>query len=101
MWSLSVMTLLMLTGYCPFDDDGTRLKQYVRGEYGFPIDILLATRVSEDACDFLKKLMVSRPESRLSVANCRQHRWIHEIQFLPVYLRCVASNIHISVHIAF
>ncbi|KAI4215457.1 MAG: hypothetical protein LQ351_001926 [Letrouitia transgressa] len=77
-WSLGVITFLILTGETLFGDP-RRLDQYVKGSFTFPLNILLATKVSEQGCNFVRSLMTPKPEDRPKVKECLRHPWIHHL----------------------
>lgn len=74
-WSLSVILFLVLTGESLFQAP-SRLIRYITGGFPFPADQLLANHVSDNGCDFLRKTMQPRPESRPRADECRQHLWV-------------------------
>jgi len=74
-WSLGVITFLILTGETLFKDQ-RRLGQYVRGSFQFPSDVLLLNKVSEQGCDFIRSSMAPRSEDRLRAKECLQHPWL-------------------------
>ena len=74
-WSLGVITFLILTGETLFKDP-SRLGQYVTGSFEFPLGVLLANKVSEQGCHFIKSLMVPKSEDRLKTEKCLKHPWV-------------------------
>jgi WD40 repeat protein len=74
-WSLSVVTFLVLTGETLFKDQ-RRLGQYVTGSFKFPSHTLSAYQVSEKGCEFVRSLMAPKPEDRPGVKECLQHSWL-------------------------
>ena len=74
-WSLGVITFLILTGETLFKDL-RRLYQYAVGSYKFPLVVLLANKVSEQGCDFIKSSMAPKSEDRLRAKECLQHPWV-------------------------
>ena len=75
-WSLSVISFLILTGETLFKDRG-RLGRYVNGTFIFPSDSLLANQVSTQGHDFIKSLMTPTSEDRPTVKECLQHAWLN------------------------
>ncbi|KAF7510469.1 hypothetical protein GJ744_006315 [Endocarpon pusillum] len=75
-WSLSVITFLILTGNMPFEDL-RQLFGYVIGNFTFPTEGLLANKVSTQGCDFVKCLMAPKAEDRPRVKESLQHPWLH------------------------
>lgn len=74
-WSLGVITYLILTGETLFKDQ-RRLGQYVAGSFTFPSDIFLANKVSGRGCDFVGSLMAPKSEDRPGAKECLQHPWL-------------------------
>ena len=72
MWSVGVITHLLLTGVSLFrgKHDVDTLDRIKEGR--FSID----TQISEDARDFIIKLLMMNSNSRLDVRQALNHRWI-------------------------
>ena len=81
-WSLGVITFLILTGETLFKDQ-RRLGQYVMGSFIFPSNFLLANKVSAQGHDFVKGLMAPAPEDRPGAMECLQHPWLHCLTEAP------------------
>ena len=75
-WSLGVITFLILTGETLFKDQGL-LGQYIAGSFTFPSDVLFANKVSAQGSDFAKSLMAPKSEDRPEVKECLQHPWLY------------------------
>lgn len=75
MWSLGVITFLILTGEILFKDQ-RRLGQYVTGAFLFPSDMLFAKRVSEEGCAFVRSLMAPQYVHRPGAMESLQHPWL-------------------------
>ncbi|KAL9626773.1 MAG: hypothetical protein Q9164_007797 [Protoblastenia rupestris] len=75
-WSLGVITFLILTGETLFKDQRL-LGRYVMGNFTFPSSFLLANKVSEEGHDFVKRLMAPKSEDRPRAVECLQHSWLH------------------------
>ncbi|KAK6620348.1 hypothetical protein RUM44_006749 [Polyplax serrata] len=76
MWSLGVTTYVLLTGFSPFggETDQETFCNISRGDVDFPDDLF--KDVSNDAIDFVKRLLVKNPEARLTAADCLKHAWL-------------------------
>jgi serine/threonine protein kinase len=74
-WSLGVITFLILTGETLFKDQ-RRLGQYVAGRFAFPSDVLLANNVSGQGCEFVRSLMAPKPEDRPGAKESLQNPWL-------------------------
>ena len=99
-WSLGVITFLILTGETLFKDQ-RRLGQYVSGRSEFPSDVLLLNKVSEQGCDFIRSSMAPRSEDRPSAEDCSQHPWLKIEAAAPetqkLYL-LETESVHNSLH---
>ena len=75
MWSVGVILYVLLCGYLPFDDDKMeRMFAKVRlGTYTFPSAEW--SRVSHEAKDLVKRLLVVRPSKRLTAEAALKHPW--------------------------
>eukprot|EP01041_Mallomonas_annulata_P009785 gene9785-20351_t len=76
MWSIGVITYVLLGGYPPFDDDNESklFKKIKRAEYEFHPDFWRG--VSKEAKDLIKKLLVVTPSHRLTAEQAMQHPWL-------------------------
>lgn len=74
-WSLGVIFFIMLSGGPPFyeDEEGGIDLKVVRGIYRFEAEEWES--VSEDAKDFIRKILVVDPKRRLTCAQMLQHRY--------------------------
>lgn len=75
-WSLGVIVFLILTSKALFNDQ-RRLGQYVAGSFPFPLNVLLANKVSSQGCDFVRSLLASKSEDRPTVKECLHSPWLH------------------------
>ena len=88
-WSLGVITFLILTGETLFKNL-YRLGQYVTGSFNFPLDVLLASKTSTQGCEFVRSLMSINPEGRPRVKECLQHPWLsHLVEDLETRRYCL------------
>jgi len=76
MWSLGVITYILLGGYPPFyDDDQKELFARIRkGEYEFHDDYW--SNVTDEAKDLISCLLVTDPGKRYTPNQALQHRWM-------------------------
>ncbi|XP_066940052.1 uncharacterized protein [Macrobrachium rosenbergii] len=76
MWSLGVLTYVLLTGFLPFggDSDQETFLQISRGELDFPAELF--EDISPEAIDFMKRLLLRQPERRMSARECLSHPWM-------------------------
>jgi len=77
-WGIGVITYILLCGYPPFYDDEQRdeivYQQIMRADYEF--DSPYWDDISNEAKDFISKLMEFEPSSRLTCDQALQHTWI-------------------------
>ncbi|CAH8848665.1 unnamed protein product [Trichobilharzia szidati] len=78
MWSLGVICYVMLSGLSPFmgESQGETLANIMRVKYHF--DYPEFAEISNDARDFIKKLLVKDPRKRLTATECLQHQWLKQ-----------------------
>jgi calcium/calmodulin-dependent protein kinase I len=75
MWSLGAVSYRMLAGMTAFASI-LDLLQFVTGMMQFPLEALETQGPTEDAVDFILKLMVAKPGDRLSASGARDHPWM-------------------------
>lgn len=70
-WSCGIILYAMLCGYLPFEDPNTTLlyKKILKGKFELP-DFL-----SEDAKDFLIKILNVNPAKRFRISDIYNHKW--------------------------
>ena len=63
MWSLGVITYILLSGLSPFlgDNDAETYSNITKGNYSFEDDEDVFSDISEEGKDFITKLLVRRP----------------------------------------
>jgi calcium/calmodulin-dependent protein kinase I len=76
MWSIGVITYILLCGFPPFYNEKLQLlfEQIMRADYDFPVDYW--SEISENAKDFIRKLLVVEPSKRLNSEQALQHPWL-------------------------
>jgi calcium-dependent protein kinase len=74
MWTIGVITYVLLTGRPPFygRDNKEILRKIIRGKVTFS----KSTKLSSSAKDFIKKLIRKNPGDRLSAKEALGHRWL-------------------------
>ncbi|CAH1783735.1 unnamed protein product [Owenia fusiformis] len=89
-WSIGVISYILLCGYPPFYDenDGELFKQILRAEYEF--DSPFWDEISESAKDFIRHMMCKNPKHRFTCKSALKHPWIQGDTALN-------KNIHASV----
>ncbi|XP_061903508.1 death-associated protein kinase 2 isoform X2 [Entelurus aequoreus] len=79
MWSIGVITYILLSGLSPFqgDSDEETLKNVLAINY--QLDTRYFSTTSSTAKDFIQKLLVNNPSDRMTAAECLLHPWIKPI----------------------
>jgi len=77
-WSIGVITYVLLCGYPPFYGEVQKelFENILSGTYDFPDPEW--TEVSEEAKDFIRKILVVDPQKRATAEQCLNHPWIKE-----------------------
>ncbi|KAL5005868.1 hypothetical protein ScPMuIL_017026 [Solemya velum] len=75
-WSLGVLTYILLSGISPFHDvtDKDTLNKILACDWDF--DKNAFENISSEAKDFIDKILVKEPFERLTVEECLKHPWI-------------------------
>ena len=75
-WSIGVISYLLLIGQAPFDgeDDNIICQKIISEEIDYENKKIKA--LSPEAVDFLKKLLEKNPDKRISSAKALEHIWI-------------------------
>ncbi|CAG0918446.1 unnamed protein product [Notodromas monacha] len=76
MWSVGVLTYVLLTGCSPF---GGETKQdtfcnITKAIVDFPEDLF--ADISDNAKDFILRLLIKKPSDRMKVDECLRHPWL-------------------------
>jgi calcium-dependent protein kinase len=75
LWSLGIISFMLLSGYAPFEGDRKRQSADIaNGKYSWRHDYW--KHVSSDAVDFVKSLLCLEPSERLTAQAALQHQWI-------------------------
>nr|XP_005311291.2 death-associated protein kinase 2-like [Chrysemys picta bellii] len=76
MWSIGVITYILLSGMSPFqgETDAETLSNVVAGNYEFEEKFFSET--TDMAKDFIRQLLVKEPRNRMSAAESLVHPWI-------------------------
>lgn len=77
LWSLGVITYVMLTGKPPFWGRAENMLANMKRET-FPLDGDNFVDISNKAKDFIRKLLRYKPEQRMSVADILRDPWIKD-----------------------
>lgn len=76
MWSVGVLTFVLLGGYPPFHHDNQKelFRRIKHADYQF--DPQYWNVVTDDAKDFIRKLLVTKPSIRLTARQAMVHPWL-------------------------
>ncbi|KAM4604511.1 myosin light chain kinase 2, skeletal/cardiac muscle, partial [Discoglossus pictus] len=79
MWSIGVITYMMVSGLSPFlgDNDTETMNNVLSGDCGFNEESFES--VSGEAKDFISNLLVRDKSRRLSAAHCLRHPWLNDL----------------------
>ncbi|KAL7686053.1 putative phosphorylase kinase, gamma catalytic subunit, protein kinase-like domain superfamily [Plasmopara halstedii] len=85
-WSIGVITYILLCGYPPFHDDNHNalFKKIKKGHFQF--DSPYWDHVSDDAKDLVTQMLVVNPEKRATVDQLLTHRWVTGTEVATVQL---------------
>ncbi|KAM6113062.1 myosin light chain kinase 2, skeletal/cardiac muscle [Pterocles gutturalis] len=79
MWSMGVITYMLLSGLSPFlgDNDTETLNNVLAANWYFDEETFES--VSEEAKDFVSNLIIKEKSARLSAGQCLQHPWLNNL----------------------
>ncbi|NXM36430.1 MYLK2 kinase, partial [Oxyruncus cristatus] len=79
MWSMGVITYMLLSGLSPFlgDDDTETLNNVLAANWYFDEETFES--VSNEAKDFVSNLIIKDKSARMSAAQCLQHPWLNNL----------------------
>ncbi|NXC32745.1 MYLK2 kinase, partial [Campylorhamphus procurvoides] len=79
MWSMGVITYMLLSGLSPFlgDDDTETLNNVLAANWYFDEENFES--VSNEAKDFVSKLIIKDKSARMSANQCLQHPWLNNL----------------------
>ncbi|XP_026803361.3 myosin light chain kinase 2, skeletal/cardiac muscle isoform X2 [Pangasianodon hypophthalmus] len=78
MWSLGVITYMLLSGLSPFlgDDDNETLNNILAGQWNFEESAFLG--ISDEAKDFISKLLIYNRSWRMGAGEALKHPWLSD-----------------------
>ncbi|XP_041805200.1 myosin light chain kinase 2, skeletal/cardiac muscle isoform X2 [Chelmon rostratus] len=78
MWSLGVITYMLLSGLCPFlgDDDNETLNNILACKWNFEEQEFVDT--SEEAKDFISRMLIVNKSWRMGASEALRHPWLSD-----------------------
>ncbi|XP_061486823.1 myosin light chain kinase 2, skeletal/cardiac muscle isoform X2 [Rhineura floridana] len=79
MWSMGVITYMLLSGLSPFlgDNDTETLNNVLAANWYFDEEAFEG--ISDEAKDFVSNLIIKQKSGRMSAAQCLQHPWLNNL----------------------
>ncbi|XP_048178259.1 myosin light chain kinase 2, skeletal/cardiac muscle isoform X1 [Corvus hawaiiensis] len=79
MWSMGVITYMLLSGLSPFlgDDDTETLNNVLAANWYFDEETFES--ISDEAKDFVSNLIIKDKSARMSANQCLQHPWLNNL----------------------
>ncbi|XP_078524381.1 myosin light chain kinase 3 isoform X2 [Lissotriton helveticus] len=79
MWSVGVITYMLLSGLSPFlgENDTETMNYIVNCNWDFNAEAF--EEVSEEGRDFISQLLVKEKSCRISAAQCLKHAWLNDL----------------------
>ncbi|XP_071393489.1 myosin light chain kinase 3 [Centroberyx affinis] len=80
MWSVGVITYMLLSGLSPFlgDNDAETMNNILHANWDFDSDAF--ENVSNEAKDFISRLLIPTKCGRLSASGCMKHSWLNNLE---------------------
>ncbi|CAL8369214.1 unnamed protein product [Lota lota] len=92
MWTLGVVTYMLVSGMSPFlgDEDSQTLSNVLAATWYFDEDAF--EHVSAEARDFISNLLIREKGGRMSAAQCLKHPWLNNISEKAKHLNMVLKS---------
>ncbi|KAK0152242.1 Myosin light chain kinase 3 [Merluccius polli] len=80
MWSVGVITYMLLSGLSPFlgDNDAETMNNILHGKWEFDSDGF--ENVTSEAKDFISELLIPTKSGRMSASGCTKHSWLNKLE---------------------
>ena len=94
LWSIGIITFLLLCGYLPFDDKHSE-REIARQTIQDPVPFhnSIWNKFSHEAKQFVDGLLKKKPEERLTITQVLEHPWIKKFSKVPDRrLKCDDEN---------
>uniref|UniRef100_A0A8B9NQE5 Myosin light chain kinase 3 n=1 Tax=Apteryx owenii TaxID=8824 RepID=A0A8B9NQE5_APTOW len=88
MWSVGVITYMLLSGLSPFlgETDAETMNYVVNCSWDFDAEAF--EQLSEEAKDFISRLLVKEKSCRMSATQCLKHEWLNNLPAKARKSRC-------------
>ncbi|XP_032853975.2 myosin light chain kinase 3 isoform X2 [Tyto alba] len=79
MWSVGVITYMLLSGLSPFlgETDAETMNYVVNCSWDFDAEAF--EQLSDEAKDFISKLLMKEKSCRMSATQCLEHEWLNNL----------------------
>lgn len=91
LWSLGIMTYVLLCGHPPFRGEASKLLKLAKEEKLIPEDNIWKA-LSSESKDFIRCLLKAKPQKRLKFQQVLSHPWF-EMQHSNPIPACVSQNV--------
>ena len=84
LWSIGIITFLLLCGYLPFDDKHSE-KEIARQTIQDPVpfESKIWNKYTPEAKNFVEGLLQKKPEKRFTIKEILEHPWIKKMDKVP------------------
>ena len=93
LWSIGIITFLLLCGYLPFDDQHSE-REIARQTINDPVpfDYKIWNKFSPEAKIFVNGLLQKKPEKRYTIKEVLEHPWIKKMDKIPEKRKDIGNN---------
>lgn len=101
MWSVGVITYMLLSGLSPFlgETDAETMNFIVNCIWDFDADTFEG--LSEEAKDFVSRLLVKEKSCRMSATQCLKHEWLNDLPAKALKFKvCLRSQLLLQKYMA-
>ena len=93
LWSIGIITFLLLCGYLPFDDQHSE-REIARQTINDPVpfEYKIWNKFSPEAKIFVNGLLQKKPEKRYTIKEVLEHPWIKKMDKFPEQRKDIRNN---------